>query len=167
MTQIGILSDTHGYLDVRISQHFAQCDQIWHIGDFGSLLLAEQLAQYKPLRGVYGNIDGIDIRAKYPLFQCFKCEEVNVLMTHIGGFPPKYNKESLPLIKTQHPQLFLSGHSHITKVMYDERLQCLHINPGAAGKQGWQKVRTIVRICIDGKNITKCEVIELKDSQEM
>ncbi len=164
MTQIGIISDTHGYLDPRISQHFASCDEIWHIGDFGTLLLADQLGEHKPLRGVFGNIDGLDIRAKYPLYQSFKCEEVNVLMTHIGGFPPKYNKDSLPLIKTYQPQLFLSGHSHITKVMYDERLQCLHINPGAAGKHGWQKVRTIVRICIDGKSITKCEVIELKDS---
>ena len=161
MKQIGIISDTHSFLDDAVFKHFAHCDEIWHIGDFGDSALADKLSAFKPLRGVYGNIDGQEVRADYPLFETFSCEEVKVLMTHIGGYPPKYNAASKALIKEHQPQLFLSGHSHILKIMYDEAVQCLHINPGAAGKHGWHKVRTLVRIAIDGAVIKNCEVIEL------
>ena len=113
------------------------------------------------LRGVYGNIDGQDIRSEFPEQLVFDCEEVKVMIRHIGGYPPKYNPETKKELLIHKPQLFISGHSHILKIMYDERLDCLHINPGAAGKQGWQKVRTIVRFAIDGKEIKNCEVIEL------
>ena len=161
MKQIGIISDTHSFLDDAVFRHFAHCDEVWHIGDFGDSALADKLSAFKPLRGVYGNIDGQEVRADYPLFETFSCEEVKVLMTHIGGYPPKYNAASKALIKEHQPQLFLSGHSHILKIMYDEAVQCLHINPGAAGKHGWHKVRTLVRIAIDGAVIKNCEVIEL------
>lgn len=162
MTQIGIISDTHGYLDEAVFKHFAKCDEIWHIGDFGTIELVHQLEKlHKPIRGVYGNIDGQDIRSEFPEHLFFHCEQVKVLMIHIGGYPTKYNARSKALIKQYQPQLFLSGHSHITKVMYDEPLACLHINPGAAGKHGWHSVRTIVRLVIDTNIIKTCEVIEL------
>ena len=161
MTKIGIISDTHSYLDDAVFKHFDACDEIWHIGDFGDDEVADKLKAFKPLKGVYGNIDDHKIRDHYPLYNSFLCEEVNVLMTHIGGYPPKYNNASRALIKQFKPQLFLSGHSHILKVMYDDAFKCLHINPGAAGKHGWHKVRTLVRIAIDGAMIKNCEVIEL------
>jgi putative phosphoesterase len=161
MTRIGLISDTHGYLDESVFKHFEQCDEIWHGGDFGSIELAERLSSFKPLRGVYGNIDGNDIQSIYPENLFFQCEEVKVYMTHIGGYPPKYNNRVKPLILAHKPQLFISGHSHILKVMYDEKMQCLHMNPGAAGNQGWHKVRTIITFVIDGKNMKDCKVIEL------
>jgi putative phosphoesterase len=161
MKRIGIISDTHSYLDEAVFNHFEKCDELWHIGDFGEESVAEKLKGFKPLRGVYGNIDESGIREEFPLYDCFLCEEVKVLMTHIGGYPPKYNAASKALIKQCQPQLFLSGHSHILKVMYDEAFKCLHINPGAAGKHGWHHVRTLIRIVIDGKAIKNCEVIEL------
>ena len=161
MKQIGIISDTHSYLDDAVFKHFEPCDELWHIGDFGDPIVAEKLSSFKPLRGVYGNIDEAEIREQYPLNECFMCEEVKVLMTHIGGYPPKYNPMSKALIKQHQPQLFLSGHSHILKVVYDDVFKCLHINPGAAGKHGWHTVRTLIRIAIDGTDIKKCEVIEL------
>lgn len=161
MKKIGLISDTHGYLDEAVLQHFAHCDEIWHAGDFGNASLARQLAAFKPLRGVYGNIDGQDIRSSYPENLVFMCEEVKVLMRHIGGYPPKYNPSTLQLIKQHQPLLFISGHSHILKIMFDEKRQCLHMNPGAAGKQGWHKVRTLIRFVVDGSNLRDCEVIEL------
>ncbi len=161
MKKIGILSDTHGFLDEAVFRHFQDCDEIWHAGDFGNDTLAEQLRSFKPLRGVYGNIDGQDIRSHYPELLQWTCEEVAVMMLHIGGYPPKYNGRSKPLIQQYRPQLFISGHSHILKVMYDDALNCLHINPGAAGKQGWHKVRTLVRLDIDGSEMKNCRVIEL------
>ncbi|MEO7961148.1 MAG: metallophosphoesterase family protein [Ginsengibacter sp.] len=161
MTRIGLISDTHNYLDPQILTYFESCDEIWHAGDFGTAAVAESLQSIKPLRGVYGNIDGYDIRTIYPEQLSFYCEEVKVLMRHIGGYPPKYNRESKREILIHQPQLFISGHSHILKVMYDEQLQCLHMNPGAAGKHGWQKVRTVIRFNIDKKDIKDCEVIEL------
>ena len=161
MKRIGLLSDTHHYLDEKIFHHFGQCHEIWHAGDFGSIEVAEKLKTGKILRGVYGNIDGPDIRNEYPEKLRWKCEEVEVFMTHIGGYPPKYN----PAIKKDlisHPtQLFICGHSHILKIIYDSKLQCLHMNPGAAGNQGWQTIRTIIRFSIEGKDIKDCEVIEL------
>ena len=161
MTRIGLISDTHGYLDESVFTHFEQCDEIWHAGDFGALELAQRLSSFKPLKGVYGNIDGNDIQNFYPENLFFQCEEVKVFITHIGGYPPKYNSRVKPLIQENNPQLFISGHSHILKVMYDEKLQCLHMNPGAAGNQGWHKVRTIITFVIDGKNMKDCKVIEL------
>ena len=161
MTRIGLIADTHNWLDEQVFKHFDKCDEIWHAGDFGTAAIADALKAFRPLRGVYGNIDGQDIRVEYPLHQYWKCEEVGVLMTHIGGYPPKYNAASKPLLLQHQPQLFIAGHSHILKVMYDDKLQCLHMNPGAAGKQGWHQVRTIIRFVIDGKNMRDCEVIEL------
>lgn len=161
MTRIGLIADTHNWLDEQVFKHFDKCDEVWHAGDFGTAAIADALKAFRPLRGVYGNIDGQDIRIEYPLHQYWKCEEVGVLMTHIGGYPPKYNAASKPLILQHQPQLFIAGHSHILKVMYDDKLQCLHMNPGAAGKQGWHKVRTLIRFVIDGKDMRECEVIEL------
>ena len=161
MTRIGLLADTHSYLDENIFKHFGNCDEIWHAGDFGSLALAEQLAAQKPLRGVYGNIDDLSVSSIYPENLFFRCEEVNVFMTHIGGYPPKYNIRVKSLLLQHRPQLFICGHSHILKVMYDDQLQCLHMNPGAAGNQGWHKVRTIITFVIDGSNMKDCKVIEL------
>lgn len=161
MTRIGLIADTHHYLDDAVFKHFDKCDEIWHAGDFGTAEIADALKNFKPLKGVYGNIDGYDVRSAYPENLRFNCEDVDVLMTHIGGYPPRYNPRVLKMISEKPPQLFISGHSHILKVMFDEKHQCLHINPGAAGKQGWHKVRTLTRFAIDGKNIKDCEVIEL------
>ena len=163
MTRIGLISDTHGFLDENVFKHFQKCDEIWHAGDFGTAEIAKQLAAQSGLmlKGVYGNIDGQDIRSEFPEQLVFDCERVKVVMRHIGGYPPKYNPETKKELLIQQPQLFISGHSHILKIIYDNQLKCLHINPGAAGKQGWQKVRTIVRFAIDGKEIRDCEVIEL------
>ena len=161
MTKIGLISDTHDFLDDAVCKHFEHCHEIWHAGDFGTGAIADALKACKPLRGVYGNIDGYDIRSEYPENGIWQCEEVKILMTHIGGYPPKYNPRSKALIKENLPQIFISGHSHILKIMYDPAMNCLHMNPGAAGKQGWHKVRTLVRFEIDGKDISNCEVIEL------
>jgi len=161
MTKIGLISDTHDYLDDAVFKHFDKCDEIWHAGDFGTAAIADALKAFRPLRGVYGNIDGYDIRSEYPETLVWQCEEVKILMIHIGGYPPQYNPKSKPLIKEEHPQIFISGHSHILKIMFDPAVDCLHMNPGAAGKHGWHKVRTLVRFEIDGKDIKNCEVIEL------
>lgn len=161
MTQIGLLSDTHYYLDEAVFKYFANCDEIWHAGDFGTAEISDKLRAFKPLKGVYGNIDGNDIRADFPEQLIFKCEDVMVLMKHIGGYPGRYAPGVRNTIMIEQPQLFISGHSHILKVINDEKLHCLHINPGAAGIQGWHKVRTLIRLAIDGKRIAKCEVIEL------
>lgn len=161
MTRIGLISDTHYFLDEAVFEHFKNCDEVWHGGDFGNAEIAEKLTAFRPLTGVYGNIDGPDVRSVYPEQLVFMCEGVKVMMRHIGGYPPKYNPETKKEILLHQPQLFISGHSHILKVMYDEKLKCLHMNPGAAGKQGWHKVRTLIRFAIDGKDIKDCEVIEL------
>jgi len=163
MKCIGLISDTHGWLDEKVFDYFNQCDEIWHAGDFGNIEIAHQLVSKTglALRGVFGNIDGQDVRAVYPGQIVFMCEEVKIMMRHIGGSAPRYNPETKKEILLHKPQLFISGHSHILKIIYDDKLQCLHMNPGAAGKQGWQKVRTIVRFAIEGKDIKDCEVIEL------
>ena len=161
MTRIGLLSDTHGYLDEAVFTHFEQCDEIWHAGDFGPAHIAERLSQHKKLRGVYGNIDAEDIRSQFPLQLVFTCEKVKVLMLHIGGSPPRYNPETRKQLALHKPQLFISGHSHILKVIFDKQINCLHMNPGAAGNQGWHKKRTILRFTIDGDQMKDCEVIEL------
>lgn len=161
MTRIGLIADTHGYLDESVFKHFDTCDEIWHAGDFGNIAVAEALAKDKPVRGVYGNIDGFDIRSVYPEQIVFMCEEVKVMIRHIGGYPPKYNPATKKELDIHQPGLFISGHSHILKVMFDPQRDCLHMNPGAAGKQGWHKVRTVLRFVIDGKEMKNCEVIEL------
>jgi uncharacterized protein len=160
MTRIGLISDTHGYLDDATFEHFKTCDEVWHIGDFGPEVI-EPLQQFKPLKGVYGNIDTAAIYKDFPEQLVFMCEEVKVMMRHIGGYPPNYNATTKKELLLHKPQLFLSGHSHILKIMFDEKLNCLHMNPGAAGKHGWHKVRTLIRFVIDGKNMKDCEVIEL------
>lgn len=162
MTKIGLISDTHGYLDDAIFKHFEDRDEIWHAGDFGTLELAERLAAFKPLRGVYGNIDGPDVRQTYPEHLRFTCEQVDVWMTHIGGYPGKYHPSIKRQIYTKPPQLFITGHSHILKVIFDKAINCLHINPGAAGKQGWHKVRTLVKFCISEEKIHTLEIVEMK-----
>ncbi|RFZ84893.1 metallophosphoesterase [Mucilaginibacter terrenus] len=159
--RIGLTSDTHNYLDEAVYKHFESCDEIWHAGDFGSLQLADQLAAFKPLKGVYGNIDSADLRQVYPENLRFKCENVDVWMTHIGGYPDRYAPAVKKDIYLNPPQLFISGHSHILKVIYDKKISCLHLNPGAAGKQGWHKVRTLMRFNINEDKITGLEVIEL------
>jgi len=166
--RIGLISDTHGFLDDSIFVHFKDCDEIWHAGDFGHIALVEDLQKgllkfnnKALIRGVYGNIDGNDIRGQFPEKIIFDCDEVKVLIQHIGGYPNKYAPGIKKEITDQKIKLFISGHSHILKVMYDEQLECLHMNPGAAGKQGWQKVRTIIRFAIDNSDIKDCEVIEL------
>lgn len=161
MPQIGLLSDTHGYLDDAIFKHFESCDEIWHAGDFGNIALADQLMAFKPLKGVYGNIDGHEIRAQYPEHLRFNCEKVNVWMTHIGGYPGKYHPKIKKELLLNPPKLLITGHSHILKVMYDPLIKCLHINPGAAGKEGWHKIRTLIRFCISEEKIHTLEVIEL------
>lgn len=162
MTRIGLLSDTHGFWDERYAEHFSEVNQIWHVGDIGSLELAERLSQLHPLKAVHGNIDGGDLRMMYPEKLRFKCEDVEVLMKHIGGYPGHYDRSIIKSLYENPPLLFISGHSHILKVQYDQQLKMLHINPGAAGIQGWQKVRTLVRFTIDGKTIKDLEIIELK-----
>ncbi len=161
MKRIGLISDNHGFLDEKTMSHFHECDEIWHAGDFGNIAIAEELRKIKPVKGVYGNIDGQDIRRTFPENLFFKCEDVQVLMRHIGGSPPNYNPETRKLLDTYQPQLFIAGHSHILKVIYDEKRKCLHMNPGAAGRQGWHQVRTILKFVIDGKDIRDCKVIEL------
>ncbi len=161
MKRIGLLSDTHGYMDDAILGHFESCDEIWHAGDFGSIQVVDKLAAIKPLRGVYGNIDDGMIQREFPENLRFYCEKVDVWMTHIGGYPGRYSPKIREEISISPPQLFISGHSHILKVMFDQKLKCLHINPGAAGKHGWQKVRTLVRFTIDDTAIKDLEVVEL------
>lgn len=161
LKRIGLISDTHHYLDEAVFKHFDKCDEIWHGGDFGSATIAEQLEKFKPLRGVYGNIDGSDIRSRFPEVLKFSCEDAKVLMIHIGGYPGRYSPLARNEIVSFRPTIFVSGHSHILKIMYDDKYKCLHMNPGAAGKQGWHKVRTLIRFVIDGENIKDCEVIEL------
>ena len=160
-TKIGLLSDTHSYLPDAVFKHFEDCDEVWHAGDFGSIQLVQELKQFKPLRGVYGNIDGREIKYDFPEQLLFNCENVKVFMKHIGGYPGKYAPGVRNTIQVEKPQLFISGHSHILKIMFDPTLQCLHINPGAAGKQGWHQVQTLVKFEIDNKDIKNCKVIEL------
>jgi uncharacterized protein len=160
MTHIGLISDTHGYLDEAVFKYFENCDQVWHIGDFGENVV-NKLKEFKNLKGVFGNIDDGVIRSEFPEQLVFMCEGVKVMMRHIGGSPPKYNPATRKELAAHQPQLFISGHSHILKIIYDKKINCLHMNPGAAGKHGWHKVRTLIRFSIDGKNMKDCEVIEL------
>ena len=163
MKRIGLLSDTHGHWDDRYTKHFAECDEIWHAGDIGSLEVAERLAAFRPLRAVCGNCDGGDLRRLFPLVLRFRCEEADVLIKHIGGYPGHYDRSVASQLLRRPPRLFIAGHSHILKVEQDRTLGLLHINPGAAGLQGWHRVRTLVRFTVDGANVRDLEVIELGD----
>ena len=162
MTRIGLLSDTHGYLDKRVFEHFAGVDEIWHAGDIGSMEVLQRLREFKTTRAVYGNMDSGDVRYSLSEFYRFRVEQIDVLMTHIGGYPGKYNPWLLPMFSKETPLLFVCGHSHILKVQYDSTWQMLTMNPGAAGKQGWQVVQTLLRFVIDGDQIKDLEVIELE-----
>jgi putative phosphoesterase len=161
MYRIGLMSDTHGYLHPGVFTHFAEVDEIWHAGDIGSVEVADALAAFRPLRAVYGNIDGRDITSRFPEDQRFDCQGIDVWMTHIGGYPGKYAPRVKPLIQADPPQLFICGHSHILKVIPDIRLGLLHINPGACGQQGWHKVKTLVRFEIHDAKVQHLQVIEL------
>lgn len=160
MKTIGLLSDTHGHLDDAVFRHFEDCDEVWHAGDFGPGV-AERLAAFKPLRGVYGNIDGKEIRAVYPEHLRFDLEGLDVWMTHIGGYPGKYAPQVKPEIYTKPPGLFICGHSHILKVMYDKKINCMHINPGAAGNYGWHRVKTLIRFCVTAGKLHNLAAIEI------
>lgn len=162
MKRIGILSDTHGYLHPRIFPFFEKVDEIWHAGDFGNIETADELSAFKPLKGVYGNIDDQKLRSVFPMHLRFNCEEVDVWMTHIGGYPGRYERYVKPEIYNNPPDLFISGHSHILKVIFDKKLNFLHINPGAAGNKGFHKVLTAIRFVIDGKDIRDLEIWEMK-----
>ena len=161
MKKIGLLSDTHGFLDDKVFEHFKDCDEVWHAGDIGTVEVADRLAAFKPLRAVYGNIDGDKLRVMFKQHERWMCEGVDVWMTHIGGYPGKYAREVKPEIFMHPPKLFISGHSHILKAMYDKKLGTLHINPGAEGKYGFHNVRTLVRFEVDGTDIRNLEVIEI------
>jgi len=160
MIKVGIVSDTHGKIDDKLLQFFDGCSMIWHCGDIGTVSVISALETVAPVIAVHGNIDGTETRWNNPLFQSFKAEEVSVLMTHIGGYPGKYTPEARTLIEQYKPNIFLAGHSHILKVIYDKKFNLLYINPGAAGFSGLHAVRTAIRLVIDGAQIKDLEVAE-------
>lgn len=161
MKRIGLLSDTHSYLDKRVFQYFEECDEIWHAGDIGDISVADELATFRPFKAVYGNIDDHKVRLTYPLHLRFDCEGVDVWITHIGGYPGRYDKRIREEIQANPPKLFICGHSHILKVIPDRKLNLLHINPGAAGNHGFHKVKTLIRFSLEKGIIKDLEVIEL------
>ena len=161
MIKIGLLSDTHSFWDDKYLQYFEPCDEIWHAGDIGSVEVANKLSAFKRLRAVYGNIDGMDLRNRFPLTNRFQIDGADVLIKHIGGYPGRYDKSVKEILNTNPPTLFISGHSHIVKVLYDKTLNMLHINPGAAGIYGFHKVRTLIRFIINNGTFQDLEVIEL------
>ncbi len=161
MTRILLLSDTHNHFDEKIIKYAEPCDQIWHAGDIGTVAVTDKLIKLKPLIAVYGNIDGMDVRREFPEHQRFKCEDVNVWMTHIGGSPGKYSPEIRNVLIVKPPKLFICGHSHILKVMYDKKYHMLYMNPGSAGNYGMHKVKTLLRFTIDKTEIKDLEVIEI------
>lgn len=162
MKKILLLSDTHGYMGEDILKHIRSCDEVWHAGDIGDLKVTDAIKKLKPLRAVYGNIDGAEARSEFPLHQKFEIEGIEVWITHIGGYPNRYSKNIREAIKDECPDLFISGHSHILKVMQDRKLNLLHMNPGAIGKHGFHKVRTMLRFCVANGKIKQLEVIEFK-----
>ena len=165
MTKILLLSDTHSYMGEEILKHVKQADEVWHAGDIGSLEVTDALKKYAPVKAVYGNIDDRTIRTEFKGNLYFKCEKVNVMMTHIGGYPGRYDKKILPIIEQANPDLFICGHSHILKVMYDKKNQLLHMNPGAVGDYGIHQVKTILCFTIDGKDIKDLRVVEFPRSK--
>jgi len=163
MKKILLLSDTHSYIDAQILKFVRQADEVWHAGDIGSLEVTDTIKALKPLRAVFGNIDDKDARSEFDLDLKFRVEKVNVWMTHIGGYPNKYNQRIREEINQNPPKIFISGHSHILKVVYDKKLQLLHLNPGAAGNHGFHKLRTMLRFELEAGNITNMEIIELAE----
>ena len=161
MRRIGLLSDTHSYLDETIFDYFDECDEIWHAGDIGDPGIADRLEAFRPFRAVFGNIDDKDVRLRYPEDLRFTCEGLDVLMTHIGGYPGKYNQRVREILRADPPGLFICGHSHILKVMPDPALGLLHINPGACGQEGFHKMRTIIRFSIENGRPKDLQVVEL------
>ncbi len=162
MMRIGLLSDTHGFVHPNLHGFFKPCSEIWHCGDIGSLDVTDELSLIAPVKAVHGNIDDWKVSTRFPEFNIFFCEGVKVMLTHIGGYPPKYYPNILKILDQEKPTLFAVGHSHILKVMYDEKHQLLHMNPGASGKQGMHQVITALRFTIDGKEIKDLEVLELQ-----
>lgn len=161
MKQIGILSDTHGYWDDRYAKYFSDCDEIWHAGDIGDYSIIERLQEICPVRAVSGNVDHGEVKRRCPELIEFEIEGVKILLTHIGGYPKKWSPGMKKILKKDGIRLMVDGHSHILKVIYDRELGLLHVNPGAAGQQGWHKKRTLVRLVIDGEDMRDCEIIEL------
>ena len=161
MKRIGLLSDTHSHLDEAIFRYFDKCDEIWHAGDIGDISVVDKLKEFKPLRAVYGNIDNNEVRREYPLNNRFLCEDVDVWITHIGGYPGRYAPPVREEIYLNPPKLFVCGHSHICKVMPDKKLGLLHMNPGAAGNHGFHQIKTLLRFNINGEDIRDLEVIEM------
>ena len=162
MIKILLLSDTHSYIDDKILSYVKQADEVWHAGDIGNLSVTDAIKKLKPLRAVFGNIDDAKARTEFPLNNRFMCEEVDVLITHIGGYPGRYSQAIREEIYAKPPKLFITGHSHILKVMNDKKFGLLHMNPGAIGTHGFHKVRTMLRFEIDGNKIQNLEVIEFK-----
>lgn len=160
MTRIALISDTHNQLDVQAYKYFEECDQIWHAGDIGTIRLCREIEKHKPLVAVYGNIDGQDIRKEYPKNNRFNCENVDVLITHIGGSPGKYPPDIKGILEKNPPQLFICGHSHILKVMFDKTYNMMFFNPGAAGNYGSHNIKTMLRFTIDKEKIKDLEVVE-------
>jgi len=162
MIRIGLISDTHGFLDEKVFFHLNNCDEIWHAGDIGDIGIIESLSQFKPTKAVYGNIDGTDISRQFPEYLSFDCDGVKVLITHIGGYPPRYNQRVKSMLAEDLPDLFICGHSHILRIMTDPKLNdMLYMNPGAAGKHGLHKIRTLIRFDINDGAIKNVQVIEL------
>lgn len=162
MKKILLLSDTHGYIDDDIVKYVNSVDEVWHAGDIGAISVTDTLKALKPLKAVYGNVDGKTVRSEFPEHQRFFCEKVDVWITHIGGYPNRYDRRVRELIYDNPPKLFICGHSHILKVMNDKKLNLLHMNPGAIGRHGFHKVRTMLRFQVDGEKIQNLEVIEFK-----
>ena len=161
LKKILLISDTHSYLDKALIKHIDAADEVWHAGDIGTVELCQKIEKLKPLKAVFGNIDGKDIRITYPEHLFFDCEQVNVYITHIGGYPGKYPAKIRQLLREHRPKLFICGHSHILKVMYDKELGLLHINPGACGLHGFHVVKTAVKFEIEGAEIKNLAIIEL------
>lgn len=159
--RIGLLADTHGFLDEALFTYFAECDEVWHAGDFGPVEVLDRLKSFKPLRGVFGNIDGAEIRAELPEQLSWRCEGVQVYMRHIGGYPGHYDPRAKRDLMAQHADLFIAGHSHIARVMRDPAINLLHMNPGAAGVVGWHTQRTALRFTVTGTKIEGVELIDL------
>ena len=167
MKKILLISDTHSYLEPKLIKHIKEADEVWHAGDIGTIDLCLEIEKLKPFKAVFGNIDDKDIRATYPENLFFNCEEVPIFITHIGGYPGKYPARIKELLLEYKPKLFICGHSHILKVMYDKELKLLHINPGACGVHGFHKVKTVVKFEIEGAEIKNLAVIELGNRTDL
>lgn len=161
LKKILFISDTHNFLDPKLIKHIQEADEVWHAGDIGTIELCLEIEKLKPLKAVFGNADGADIRANYPENLFFECENLKVFMTHIGGYPGKYPVKIKHLLIENKPGLFICGHSHILKVMYDKDLGLLHMNPGACGSHGFHKVKTVLRFEVQDANVKNLAVIEL------